>query len=295
MSEHLDNPAPKKTSSFMSDELKLRIISAIVLAIIVLSITWIGGQTFTLLWAVIAFLILWEFNRICAQSLGTTKKLALYLALFLIVTSWLIGDRSIAMAMFASSFIVFIIWEMFTNKTAWSALGLSYAALPFFAMSDLRSDTQSGFIIILLLYFCVWGADVFAYFTGRAIGGPKLAPKISPNKTWSGFLGSLIGALILSYIIDVAAGFEPIAAFFLIMLLVAVVSQLGDLAESFLKRKFQIKDSSNFIPGHGGVLDRVDGLVVAAVFIWLVTTAIAYQKSIVNDLPTVFINAFLMP
>lgn len=295
MSGATNNQAPSVKKSLMSNELKLRIISAVILAVVVLAITWIGGQTFTLLWAVVAFLILREFNRMCAKSLPFANSAAAFITLFLIVASWLIGDRQTAIVMFCSGFIVLALWQMFVSRSIWSALGLAYAALPFFAMSDLRSDNHNGFIVILLLYFCVWGADVFAYFAGRTIGGPKLAPSISPNKTWSGFIGSLVGALLLSYLVDLAAGFDPILIFFIIMLLAAVVSQLGDLMESSIKRKFDVKDSGTSIPGHGGVLDRVDGLVVAAVFIWLVTLYISIQSEQSNDLPTVFVNAFLKP
>ncbi len=295
MSAAANNQAPTVKKSLLSKELKLRIISAIVLAVLVLAITWIGGQTFTLLWAVVAFLILREFNRICSKSMSVANRIASFIALLLIVASWLIGDRQTAIIMFCSGFIVLVFWQMFVSRSIWSALGLAYAALPFFAMSDLRSDNHNGLIVILLLYFCVWGADVFAYFAGRTIGGPKLAPSISPNKTWAGFIGSLVGALLLSYLVDLAAGFDPILVFFIIMLLAAVVSQLGDLMESSIKRKFEVKDSGTLIPGHGGVLDRVDGLVVAAVFIWLVTLYISIQSGQGNDLPTVFVNAFLKP
>lgn len=279
----------------MSKELKLRIISAVILAVLVLAITWIGGQTFTLLWAIVAFMILKEFNRMCSKSISLASNVVSFITLFLIVASWLIGDRQIAIIMFCIGFVVLAFWQMFVSRSIWSALGLAYAALPFFAMSDLRSDNHNGLIVILLLYFCVWGADVFAYFAGRAIGGPKLAPSISPNKTWAGFIGSLIGALLLSYLVNLAAGFDAILVFFVIMLLAAVVSQLGDLMESSIKRKFDVKDSGTIIPGHGGVLDRVDGLVVAAVFIWLVTLYLSMQSGQSNDLPTVFANAFLKP
>lgn len=265
------------------------------MALVVLGITWIGGQTFSLLWAVIAVLILREFNRICAKAMPFIISVTSYAALALIIATWLMGDRDTALIMLGVALLLAAIWEMISNKTAWSVLGLCYAVLPFFAMSDMRSDSYNGLVVIFLLYFCVWGADVFAYFSGRAIGGPKLAPKISPNKTWAGFIGSLVGALILSYLVDIAAGFEPIYIFFVIMLCAAVMSQLGDLMESSLKRKFNVKDSGTSIPGHGGVLDRVDGLVVSAVFIWLVSLYIATKAETGNDLPTVFVNAFLMP
>jgi len=290
-----NDQAPIIRKSLMSKELKLRIISAVILAVLVLAITWIGGQTFTLLWAIVAFMILKEFNRMCSKSISLASNVVSFITLFLIVASWLIGDRQIAIIMFCIGFVVLAFWQMFVSRSIWSALGLAYAALPFFAMSDLRSDNHNGLIVILLLYFCVWGADVFAYFAGRAIGGPKLAPSISPNKTWAGFIGSLIGALLLSYLVNLAAGFDAILVFFVIMLLAAVVSQLGDLMESSIKRKFDVKDSGTIIPGHGGVLDRVDGLVVAAVFIWLVTLYLSMQSGQSNDLPTVFANAFLKP
>jgi len=280
---------------FMSEELKLRIISAVILAALVLTITWIGGQTFTLLWAVAAVLILREFYRICATSTPLMHRLAGFVTLVLIIASWLIGDRDTAMLIFGVGFCILAVWQFIFSRAIWASIGLAYSALPFFAMSDLRSDSFNGLIVILLLFFCVWGADVFAYFAGRSIGGPKLAPKISPNKTWSGFIGSLIGALLLSYLVNLTAGFDSIMVFFVIMLLTAVVSQLGDLVESSIKRKFNVKDSGAIIPGHGGILDRVDGLVVAAVFLWLVSLYVASIGGHSNDLPTEFVNAFLKP
>lgn len=291
----MNNQTPVVKQPFMSKELKLRIISAIVLAVIVLSVTWIGGKTFTLLWAVAAILILKEFNRICSTKISIAQNISAFIALFLILAAWLMGDRQTAFLIFGVGGSVLALWQFIFTRSLWGALGLIYSAVPFFAMSDLRSDNYNGLVVIMLLYFCVWGADVFAYFSGRTIGGPKLAPKISPNKTWSGFIGSLVGALFLSYLVDVTAGFEPIFVFFVIMLLAAVVSQLGDLMESSIKRRFDVKDSGSIIPGHGGVLDRVDGLVVAAVFLWLVSLYVAQQQGLGNDLPTVFVNAFLKP
>lgn len=294
MSNIANKQSPEK-KSVLSNELKLRIISAVVLAIIVLAITWIGGQTFTLLWAVAGILILREFNRICASRISFAHNIASFITLFLIIAAWMIGDHNIAFIIFGVGFVLLAVWQFIFSRNIWVACGLAYAALPFFAMSDLRSDNFNGLVVILLLYFCVWGADVFAYFSGRTIGGPKLAPKISPNKTWAGFIGSLVGALFLSYLVDVTAGFDPTMIFFVVMLFAAVVSQLGDLMESFIKRKFNVKDSGSIIPGHGGVLDRVDGLVVAAVFLWLVSLYLAAQQGQSNDLPTVFVNAFLKP
>ena len=294
MNKTANSQAPTTDKSIISKELKLRIISAIVLAIIVLTITWIGGLTFTLFWAVVAILILWEFNRICSSKISFAQNIVSYISLLLIISPWIIGDYNIALIIFCVGIIVLGLWGYISNRSIWIACSLAYAALPFFAMSEMRSNSYNGLVVILLLYFCVWGADIFAYFSGRTIGGPKLAPRISPNKTWSGFIGSLVGAFFFTYIVSFSAGFEPIPIFFVIMLLIAIVSQVGDLLESGIKRRFKVKDSGALIPGHGGVLDRVDGLIVAAVSMWLISYVLVFNLQDSSDLPTVFINAFFM-
>lgn len=158
-------------------------------------------------------------------------------------------------------------WEwagMCKRQGWWMLLGCVYIAVPTAAMIWLRGDDIPGMTTIIWLFFVVWGADTGAYLTGRAIGGPKLAPSISPKKTWAGFIGGISIASLIS------VGFHfhapgDIVILAIIGFLVALASQLGDLLESMMKRHFGVKDSSNLIPGHGGVLDRVDGLVIGAV------------------------------
>jgi phosphatidate cytidylyltransferase len=137
-------------------------------------------------------------------------------------------------------------------------------ALPVLALVLLRTDNVWGVHAIMWLMLVVWATDTFAYFAGRIIGGPKLAPVLSPKKTWAGLLGGMAGAALVSAIY--AAYFLPSwAALAGVAAALAVVAQLGDIFESALKRRFNMKDSGNLIPGHGGILDRVDGLVVAGV------------------------------
>ncbi len=158
-------------------------------------------------------------------------------------------------------------WEwagMCNRRGRWMVLGLVYIAIPTAAMIWLRGDDIPGMTTIIWLFLVVWGADTGAYLSGRAIGGPKLAPRISPKKTWAGFVGGIFIASLISVAFHFYAPGD-ILNLAVIGFLVALASQLGDLLESMAKRHFDVKDSSNLIPGHGGVLDRVDGLVIGAV------------------------------
>jgi phosphatidate cytidylyltransferase len=129
----------------------------------------------------------------------------------------------------------------------------------------LRNDSHFGLIAVYWLLFVVWGADTLAYFAGRTIGGPKLMPAVSPRKTWAGLAGAIAGGALCSALFAWVAGLNSVAWLFGIGALMAVVEQAGDLFESALKRKAGVKDSSALIPGHGGMLDRVDGLVAAGI------------------------------
>jgi phosphatidate cytidylyltransferase len=146
----------------------------------------------------------------------------------------------------------------------WVAIGVVYAALLLAAPVVLRDDANYGMIAIFFLFAIVWTTDIAGYFAGRAIGGPKLAPSISPKKTWSGAIAGLIAVVV---IVAIGARYVPgvrLAPLIAISMLLSIVSQAGDLAESALKRRFDVKDASQIIPGHGGVMDRLDGFWAAA-------------------------------
>lgn len=163
-------------------------------------------------------------------------------------------------------------WDGLTAHEAmpWKIAGLAYVGIPCATLIWLRGSQFSdapdgGLLIVLYLMFVVWATDIGAYFAGRKIGGPKLAPNISPKKTWAGLAGGMLAAGVVG---GIAATFTPYPFSFvgctLIAVVLAVVSQMGDLFESWLKRRVGVKDSGTLIPGHGGLLDRVDGLIVAA-------------------------------
>ena len=146
----------------------------------------------------------------------------------------------------------------------WMVAGLLYAAVLAVAPSILRGDPALGFTAIIFLFAVVWATDALAYFAGRAFGGPKLAPAISPKKTWSGAAGGTLGALVAGLIVVKVAGLPVTFAVAAVALGLSIVSQAGDLLESGIKRHFNAKDASQLIPGHGGLMDRLDGFLTAA-------------------------------
>jgi phosphatidate cytidylyltransferase len=173
------------------------------------------------------------------------------------------------LALVAALVLIAVIVALLRNAPQWEAGGLAYAALSGFSLAYLRGGDHAGLIVILFLFAVVWATDIMAYFVGRSLGGPKLAPAISPGKTWSGAIGGAIGGLAAGLAVATATGWGgPWAC--MIALLLAIVAQVGDLFESFVKRRSGVKDSSHIIPGHGGVMDRVDGLVAAAFTLYVI-------------------------
>ncbi len=146
----------------------------------------------------------------------------------------------------------------------WTSLGALYLSLPALALIWLRALPEIGLVVLLWLLVVVWATDVVAYFVGRGVGGPKLAPKVSPGKTWSGLCGGVAGAALIGLLAAALGGSERLLQAAGLGAVLAVVAQVGDLAESALKRQAGVKDSGALIPGHGGVLDRLDGLLFAA-------------------------------
>ncbi len=169
-------------------------------------------------------------------------------------------------ALFWAVAAIGVLWEWVSLVTGpvWIIVGTAYAGTLWLAPMLLRADAADGFFAMVLLFAIVWTTDVLGYFVGRAIGGPKLMPAVSPKKTWSGAIAGALGAMIVAVL--VAKSFELVdgTAVAVIALLLSMVAQLGDLFESWIKRKFGAKDASHLIPGHGGVMDRLDGFWAAA-------------------------------
>jgi phosphatidate cytidylyltransferase len=149
------------------------------------------------------------------------------------------------------------------------AVGLAYAGLAAISLALLRGSDTPGLWAILFLFAVVWATDILAYFVGRALGGPRLAPAISPGKTWSGAIGGAVGGIAAGAAVAAAAGRLSLSLV-LIGALLSIASQIGDLFESGVKRRYGVKDASGLIPGHGGLMDRVDGLVAAGFVLYVI-------------------------
>lgn len=161
----------------------------------------------------------------------------------------------------------FMAWEwigLCDRKPAWMVFGLFYIGAPSYALVHIRAYPELGFETVLWVFILVWAADTGAYAAGRMIGGPKLAPQISPNKTWSGLIGGVSAAGAVGFIASLVLDRQNVIPLVMVSACLGLLSQGGDLLESWVKRKFNRKDAGSIIPGHGGVLDRVDGLLAAS-------------------------------
>lgn len=248
----------------MSRELTLRIYSAIVLAAVVLTATWLGGFAFRLLSVLIGLLVYYEWSRMTQLGESNMRGHAFgWFSVAAVSANMLFGSPDMTVPLFAGLVVTAVLPSIAGSWRWWQAGGTFYSGLSAISLAAIRGEDSVGFAAMLFVFAVVWATDILAYFVGRAIGGPKLAPKISPGKTWSGAVGGTIAgvaggtAVALAYFQSVGLWIPAIA------LLLSVSGQIGDLFESFIKRRFGVKDSSHLIPGHGGVMDRVDGLVFA--------------------------------
>lgn len=241
--------------------LPLRLLSALVMIPPALAAVWFGAPWLPLLVALAAIGMGWEWARLSRVSARAASAFVMLTPLAAAAASAFGGSPlGVAVALIGA----LAVWFAARDGVAalWSAGGTLWVALPCVAVLWLESGA-GGRAAVLWLFALVWASDVGAYALGRAIGGPRLAPSISPNKTWAGAVGGFCCAALVgfgaSWLSRGAAA--PIVA---TSLVVALAAQAGDLAESFAKRKFGAKDSSTLIPGHGGLLDRLDSLLTAS-------------------------------
>ncbi|NKL19942.1 phosphatidate cytidylyltransferase [Rhizobium leguminosarum] len=247
----------------MQRELKLRIVSGVILAAIVLAATWYGGLAFRILAVVIGLLIYYEWSKMTGIARDWVANAVGWIGEAAIAFLVLVGNFEFAAGMLAGVTAVGIALIILQGTSRWLPVGLFCAGATGLALAAIRSDDRAGLYAMLFVFAVVWATDILAYFVGRALGGPKLAPSISPGKTWSGAIGGAVSAVVAGVVLVhfLLPGAEIIAAG--VAFVLSVCSQSGDLFESFIKRKFGVKDSSRLIPGHGGVMDRVDGLIFA--------------------------------
>jgi phosphatidate cytidylyltransferase len=239
-------------------DLGVRTASAVVLVPVVLGIVWLGSFWFTGLIVVLGILMATEWVRI-AHGNSKIQLLIHYVA----AVSVIMG--SLQLSLFALLVLTLISWFLQRKESFnfFKLIGVFYIGLPVLAFDILRSDFGLGLLAVVWCMVIVWSADVMAYFFGRMIGGPKMAPLISPKKTWAGMLGAIVGAALASWVVSYFGKIDvwPLG---LVAGLFAILEQGGDIFESAFKRQFGVKDSGTLIPGHGGILDRVDGLIAVS-------------------------------
>ena len=254
---------PLRVGASRGGELALRVGSALVLAPLAIATAYLGGWPFALFWGVAAVGVLWEWTSLVApgdqRSVLLAGGAALALAIALVSTTHILAAL-IVLAMGALAAAALAVAE----QRAWVAGGLPYAGALAMAPIVLRSDDEEGFVALIFLFAVVWTTDISAYFVGRAVGGPKLMPQVSPKKTWAGALGGLLAAVAVAIVVAKLASLTAWFAFAMLAVVLSLSAQAGDLFESFLKRRFGAKDSSRLIPGHGGLMDRLDGFVTAS-------------------------------
>jgi len=256
------HPDPPPEPTGLQSNLAKRVMAAVVLVPLAIAAAWFGGWfwaglvTITVIglfgeWLMIVDnlrpnVLMWGFLALAAAGLAAA------------VDNWEIANLAIALGLFAMF--------LFSARSlrSWSAIGLAYTGAALLACILLRRDPTHGFVALIFVFLVVWITDILGYFVGRGVGGPKLWVRVSPKKTWSGAVGGIVGSALFSSAFAVS-GYGRLAPMVLLGIVISVISQAGDLFESALKRQFGVKDSSQIIPGHGGLLDRLDGFMAAII------------------------------
>jgi phosphatidate cytidylyltransferase len=260
VSEH--EAAPAAVPEQGSHNLAMRVAAALVLAPLAIATAYAGGWLWTALVTLAAIGLYLEWLTV----VGTAREISVTVSgsAALAIAGWYLaaGRINVSFAVLALGFAIVALLS--SEQRRWTAAGFLYAAAAQTASVLVRLDQAEGLVALIFVLLVVWVTDIGGYFAGRGIGGPKLWPAVSPKKTWAGAGGGFAGSLVI------AAGFaafgfgKPLPLLVLAAIL-SIASQLGDLFESAVKRRFGVKDSSHIIPGHGGLMDRLDGFVAAVV------------------------------
>ena len=264
----------------------IRAASAAVLAPLAIGGLWLGGWAFMALMGAAAALLAWEWAKMTAPGASRWMAVAVGVGVMVPGLTAYLGDISLALVLLVfGAMAAFLIAQLVRRSPIDAAYGVFYIGWPLVLLVWLRVSEEGGRWIILL-FAVTWAADIFAYLVGSLLKGPKLWPRFSPNKTWSGFIGGLLGGTAVAVAIVGYAASGPIfredlsfsgvslALAALIGLAGALATMAGDLWESALKRRYGVKDSGDIIPGHGGLLDRVDGLMFAVVVVAAIKLAV---------------------
>jgi phosphatidate cytidylyltransferase len=244
------------------NNLLLRIVASLVMAPLAIAVAYLGGWLWTGLVTIAAIGLYIEWLAV----IGARKpRLVLLGVLILLGVGWVdAGHINSAYVSVLVGLGILAVAIVASDRRIWTAIGIGYALAASIGSSAVRLDPVWGFAALMLVLLVVWATDIGGYFAGRLIGGPKLWPLVSPKKTWAGAIGGFAASLGVAAMFAAFDLGKTVPMLFLAAVL-SIASQLGDLFESAVKRKFGVKDSSHIIPGHGGLMDRLDGFVAAIV------------------------------
>lgn len=251
--------------------LGLRVLSALILAPLVVGAVYGGTPYFEALMALAAVTMAFEWDRLCRSPFAGSGRLAVagfVLAALMVAVAILARVASPQAGLAGLAAAAVAVWLAARlgdgRRPTWRAAGALYIGIPILALIALRDLPAHGGETVFWVLATVWATDSCAYGAGRLIGGPKFAPAISPHKTWAGMIGGLMGALACGRAAAYLVGLDDWGWLVVASCFLGIAAEAGDLAESAIKRRFGVKDSGHLIPGHGGILDRVDSLIVAA-------------------------------
>ena len=271
MTEQTDT---ENMSTGSGDDLAKRVVSAVVLGIVVLGAIWLGGWQFAAVVTIAAGLTAYEWCKVTGSPAESAVVLGAACGLAVLCT-YLFGFVPGVSGLCLLAVLALIISG--DPPRGWPAGGMLYAGVPALCLLWLRGEGDGGLTTVIWVMMVVWAADIGGYFVGRQIGGALLAPSISPKKTWSGAIGGLTLAFVTGSFLAMYIEHDSVLILGFASIILAVVSIIGDLYESRIKRLFGVKDSSNLIPGHGGIMDRVDGLLPAVVVLTAAQLLLQHQ------------------
>jgi phosphatidate cytidylyltransferase len=254
--------APAAVAAPGARNLLMRVIAALVLAPAAIAMAYAGGWLWTTLVTLASVGLYVEWLTIVGEARRTRVVASGAAALVIAAVLLALGRIEASLVMLGLGLVAVAL--LTPERRIWAITGFGYAAAAELASILVRLDPDKGWTALMLVLLVVWVTDIGGYFAGRGIGGPKLWPRVSPNKTWAGAIGGFVASVVI------AAGFAAFdlgrtGPLLVLGSVLSIASQLGDLFESAVKRRFGVKDSSHIIPGHGGLLDRLDGFVAAVV------------------------------
>jgi len=252
-------PAPLRSPGTLA----LRIASAAVMAPLAIAAAWFGWPWLPIVTALAGGGMAWEWARLCrGGAVGASGIVLIGAVLAAIAAAAAAGAASaLALAVVGAAAVFVVALRERGGDPRWLAAGALWLAVPCLLLLWLARAAGGGRPVVLWIFAVVWATDIGAYAVGRAIGGPRLAPRWSPHKTWAGLIGGALCAALAGWAAAGLLNLSSVLPLVLVSAGLALVEQFGDLAESMAKRRFGVKDSSGLIPGHGGLLDRLDGLL----------------------------------